>query len=331
MSEALIQLRDLHVEFHPPGKRIQAVNGVSLEVGQGEVLALIGESGSGKSVTLRALMRLHPEKTTRYAGGLQIAGEDVLALSSKALTRLRGKRVAMIFQEPLLALDPVYTLGQQISEAIRRHEGLSKAEARARALQLFERVRIPSPERRLDAFPHEMSGGMRQRAMIALALACNPQVLLADEPTTALDATVQIQILLLLRELQRELGLSIVFVTHDIGAAAEVADRMAVMYAGRIVEEGPAAVLLTQPRHPYTQALLKSRSEGALQKGKRLDSIGGAPPDLARLPPGCAFAERCGLAQEHCHQAVPEATPLGHGHRAACWQLAQTAPPSAPH
>ncbi len=331
MSEALIQLRDLHVEFHPPGKRIQAVNGVSLTVGQGEVLALIGESGSGKSVTLRALMRLHPEKTTRYAGGLQIAGVDVLALSSKALTQLRGKRVAMIFQEPLLALDPVYTLGQQIIETIRRHEGLSKADARRRALQLFERVRIPSPERRLDAFPHEMSGGMRQRAMIALALACNPQVLLADEPTTALDATVQIQILLLLRELQRELGLSIVFVTHDIGAAAEVADRMAVMYAGRIVEEGPAAVLLTQPRHPYTQALLKSRSEGALQKAKRLDSIGGAPPDLSRLPSGCAFAERCGLAQEHCHQAVPEATRLRGEHSVACWRIDQTDPCSAAH
>jgi len=321
MADTMIRLTDLHVEFNPPGKRIQAVNGVSLELASGEVLALIGESGSGKSVTLRALMRLHPERSTRYSGGLQVAGEDVLALSGKGLAQLRGKRVAMIFQEPLLALDPVYTVGQQIVEAIRAHESMSRSQARARALQLFERVRIPSPERRLDAYPHEMSGGMRQRAMIALALACNPQVLLADEPTTALDATVQIQILLLLRELQRELGLSIVFVTHDIGAAAEVADRMAVMYAGRIVEEGPASELLTRPKHPYTLALLKSRGEGALQKGKRLETIGGAPPDLANLPSGCAFAARCAYAEEACRAAVPAAREVGQAHSAACRRL----------
>ncbi|WP_028238346.1 ABC transporter ATP-binding protein [Stutzerimonas azotifigens] len=321
MSDPMIRLRELYVEFNPPGKRIQAVNGVDLTVDRGEVVALIGESGSGKSVTLRAMMRLHPEKTTRYSGALEVAGQDVLGMGGGALSQLRGKRVAMIFQEPLLALDPVYTLGEQIVEAIRRHEPLGRAEARARALQLFERVRIPSPERRLDAYPHEMSGGMRQRAMIALALACNPQVLLADEPTTALDATVQIQILLLLRDLQRELGLSIVFVTHDIGAAAEVADRMAVMYAGRIVEEGPASELLTRPRHPYTRALLGSRDEGALRKGRRLDTIGGAPPDLARLPAGCAFAARCAFADDACRAAVPERRELGARHAAACRRL----------
>jgi peptide/nickel transport system ATP-binding protein len=317
----MIHLCDLHVEFRLPDKRIQAVNGVDLELRQGEVVALIGESGSGKSVTLRALMRLHPERITRYSGTLELAGQNVLGMGSKALAQLRGKTVAMIFQEPLLALDPVYTLGEQIVEAIRSHEPVSKAEARARALQLFEKVRIPSPERRLDTYPHEMSGGMRQRAMIALALACKPQVLLADEPTTALDATVQIQILLLLRELQRELGLSIVFVTHDIGAAAEVADRMAVMYAGRIIEQGPAAELLTRPRHPYTQALLKSRSEGAMQKGRKLDTIGGAPPDLSRLPTGCAFAERCTFARDACRQAPPGETLLGPEHIVRCWRV----------
>lgn len=224
----------------------------------------------------------------------------------------------MIFQEPLLALDPVYNLGQQITETIRRHENVSIQEAHQRALALFERVRIPSPERRLQAYPHEMSGGMRQRAMIALALACKPQLLLADEPTTALDATVQIQILLLLRELQKDLGLAVVFVTHDIGAAVEVADRIAVMYAGRIVEEGPARTLLRQPRHPYTRALLQSRADGALAKGQRLVTIAGAPPDLAALPNGCAFATRCKLAQPECESMQPDVSWLADNHSVRC-------------
>ncbi|MDB5849226.1 MAG: dppD [Rhodoferax sp.] len=316
-----VRLENLRVEFHTPGKRIEAVNGVDLELRQGEVVALIGESGSGKSVTLRAIMRLHAERSTRISGQLEVAGQDVLAMSQRQLAALRGKTVAMIFQEPLLALDPVYPVGAQIVEVIRRHENVSAAEAKARALALFERVRIPSPERRLAAYAHEMSGGMRQRAMIALALACKPQVLLADEPTTALDATVQIQILLLLRELQQEMGLAIVFVTHDIGAAAEVADRMAVMYAGRIVEQGPAATLLTQPRHPYTLSLLQSRSQGAMQKGKRLQTIAGSPPDLSRLPPGCAFADRCAWAIDACRAAVPAEVALGAGHTARCIRL----------
>jgi len=231
----------------------------------------------------------------------------------------------MIFQKPLLALDPVYTLGAQIVESIRRHESVSAADARQRALQLFERVRIPSPERRLDAYPHEMSGGMRQRAMIALALACRPQLLLADEPTTALDATVQIQILLLLRELQREMGLSVIFVTHDIGAALEVADRIAVMYAGRIVEVGSARTLIREPRHPYTMALLKSRAHGALAKGSRLETIAGAPPDLSALPPGCAFAERCSFVAETCRSTPPEMVMLSPEHGARCLRTDATA------
>jgi peptide/nickel transport system ATP-binding protein len=320
-----VELRDLRVAFHPPGRpdgaAVQAVNGVDLRLRQGEVVALIGESGSGKSVTLRAIMRLHAERSTRITGHLAVAGQDVLAMSPRQLAALRGKTVAMIFQEPLLALDPVYPVGAQIIETIRRHGRHSHAEAHARALALFERVRIPSPERRLAAYAHEMSGGMRQRAMIALALACEPQVLLADEPTTALDATVQIQILLLLRELQQEMGLAIVFVTHDIGAAAEVADRMAVMYAGRIVEQGPAATLLTRPRHPYTLSLLQSRSHGAMQKGHRLQTIPGSPPDLARLPAGCAFAERCAWAIDACRSATPPEVSLGVGHTARCIRL----------
>lgn len=318
-----VELKDLRVNFIAPGKRIEAVNGVDLQLRQGEVVALIGESGSGKSVTLRTLMRLHPERGTRISGKLEVNGQDVLGMGPRALAAMRGKEVAMIFQEPLLALDPVYTVGAQIVEAIRRHDGASRSEASARALALFEKVRIPSPLRRLAAYPHEMSGGMRQRAMIALALACNPKVLLADEPTTALDATVQIQILLLLRELQRDLGLSVVFVTHDIGAAVEVADRIAVMYAGRIVEEGTARELILTPRHPYTIALLKSRAHGAMTRGTRLETIGGAPPDLSALPPGCAFAARCVLATAACRAALPPAIEVAPGHRARCIHAAQ--------
>lgn len=320
----LIDLRDLTVTFTGGKRPVQAVNGVSLQVQRGEVVALIGESGSGKSVTLRSLLRLHNERRTTIGGQLRVAGQDVLAMNSRQLADYRGKVASMIFQEPLLALDPVYTVGAQIVESIRRHEPVSAAEAKQRALQLFERVRIPSPARRLEAYPHEMSGGMRQRAMIALALACRPQLLLADEPTTALDATVQIQVLLLLRELQRELGLGVIFVTHDIGAAVEVADRIAVMYAGRIVEEGTARQLIREPRHPYTLALLKSRAHGAMDKGARLDTIAGSPPDLSALPPGCAFAERCRFAQADCTQIQPPVVEIAPGHRARCLHTAAT-------
>ena len=324
-SVPFVDIRNLTVTFTGGRKPVQAVGGVDLQVQRGEVVALIGESGSGKSVTLRSLLRLHAPRRTQIGGQMMVGGLDVLALSPSALAQYRGKTAAMIFQEPLLALDPVYTLGAQIVESIRRHEPVSRQEARQRALQLFERVRIPSPERRLDAYPHEMSGGMRQRAMIALALACKPQLLLADEPTTALDATVQIQILLLLRELQREMGLAVIFVTHDIGAALEVADRIAVMYAGRIVEVGSARTLIRAPRHPYTLALLKSRAHGALAKGARLQTIAGAPPDLSALPPGCAFAERCSFVADGCRQTRPPLLQLAPDHGARCLRTDVTA------
>ncbi len=314
----LVDMADLSVSFTGGRAPVKAVSGVSLQVRRGETVALIGESGSGKSVTLRTMLMLHAARRTQLGGKLMVAGRDVLAMKERELADYRGKVASMIFQEPLLALDPVYTVGAQIVESIRRHETVSAAEAHARALKLFERVRIPSPERRLAAYPHEMSGGMRQRAMIALALACNPQLLLADEPTTALDATVQIQVLILLRELQQELGLSIVFVTHDIGAALEVADRIAVMYAGRIVEEGTARELIHAPRHPYTIALLRSRAHGAMAKGQRLVTIAGSPPDLSQLPPGCAFADRCRWAEDACRTQQPPAVELAPGHRARC-------------
>jgi len=327
VEENFVDIRNLSVTFTGGRKPVKAVSGVNLKVNRGEVVALIGESGSGKSVTLRSILRLHNPSRSKLEGQILVGGQDVVAMSSGTLSDFRGKVASMIFQEPLLALDPVYTVGEQIIEAILRHESMSKSEARARALSLFERVRIPSPERRLDAYPHEMSGGMRQRAMISLALASQPKLLLADEPTTALDATVQIQILLLLRELQRELGLSVIFVTHDLGAAVEVADRIAVMYAGRIVEEGSTRTLMRSPRHPYTRALLKSLAHGSVSKGTRLETIPGSPPDVSALPPGCVFADRCSLALESCRQTIPEIVTISPGHGARCLRLDQTDQP----
>ncbi|BCX19374.1 MAG: ABC transporter ATP-binding protein [Geminicoccaceae bacterium] len=318
MAEPVLEIRGLEVTYRRGAERIRAVAGLDLTIGPGEAVALIGESGSGKSVTLRQVLRLDPERTTEVAGSIRVCGEEVGKLDAAGLRRLRGGRVGMVFQEPLLALDPVYTVGQQIVEAIRAHEPVSRAEARARALELLRLVHVPSPERRLDAYPHELSGGLRQRAMIALALSCRPRLLLADEPTTALDATVQIQVLLLLRELQERLGLAILFVTHDIGAAVEIADRIAVIYAGRIVEEGPVRSVIRSPLHPYTRGLLASRTEGALVKGRRIAAIPGSPPDLARPPPGCAFAPRCSLALEACSRQVPKLETPVPGHAVRC-------------
>ncbi len=313
----IVEVKNLTVDFGPKSKPVRAVAGVDLHLAKGETLALLGESGSGKSVTLRSLMRLHP-KSARTGGSMQVDERDVLAMPYGDLARYRGSIVSMIFQDPGLALDPVYRVGDQIAEAVVRHEGTSFKQGRARALELFERVRIPSPERRLDNYPHEMSGGMRQRAMIALALACNPKVLLADEPTTALDATVQIQVLLLLRELQRELGLAVIFVTHDIGVAVEVADRIAVMYAGKIIEEGPCADVIRAPSHPYTKGLLASRADHSFEKGARLTAIPGTPPDLATLPPGCAFAPRCAVVLDACRNSTPPPALISRHHFARC-------------
>ena len=288
------------------------------------MLGVLGESGSGKSVTLRAMLRILPAHRSSVSGAIRVAGRDVLALSGSALEEYRGGTVSMIFQEPMLAFDPVFTIGQQIAESVRRHLRVDERTARARALEMLDRVQIPSARRRLDAYPHEMSGGMRQRAMIALALACKPKLLLADEPTTALDATVQIQILLLLRELQQEFGMSVIFVTHDVGVAIEVADRLAVMYAGRIVETGSVREVIRSPRHPYTHGLLSSTVRGEL-RGQRIEAIPGSPPDLAAMPPGCAFAPRCKHAGDECLRAVPGAIDVGGGHEARCVLLKRTA------
>ena len=310
----LVEVSNLSVRFQNADATVHAVNGIDFTLHAGEVLGILGESGSGKSVTLKTLMRLLPEKKAHISGHMRVAGHDVLALDRAGLIAFRGRVASMIFQEPMLAFDPVFTIGQQIAETVLQHENVSRDAARARALEMLERVQIPSAKRRLDAYPHEMSGGMRQRAMIALALACRPQLLLADEPTTALDATVQIQILLLLRQLQKEMGMAVIFVTHDVGAAVEISDRIAVMYAGRFVETGDVRSVIRSPGHPYTQGLLAANvlpgtGIHAGKRGDRIEAIPGAPPNMVTLAPGCAFAPRCKWAEERCGTRVPEAVP----------------------
>ncbi|MBN8925973.1 MAG: dipeptide ABC transporter ATP-binding protein DppD [Rhodospirillales bacterium 69-11] len=303
----VLQVDDLTVRFKRRNTDVAAVNGATFALRRGETLTILGESGSGKSVSLKALMGLLPGYA-QIQGKIWLDGKEILGLPPAELAKLRGGAISMIFQEPMAALDPVYTIGEQIAETIVQHEGVDHRTAMLRARGLLERVKIPSPERRLKNYPHEMSGGMRQRAMIALALACSPSVLLADEPTTALDVTVQIQVLLLLRQLQQELGMAIVFVTHDVGVAAEISDRIAVMYAGRFVESGTTREIMRDPRHPYTQGLLASTVHGAM-RGAKLETIPGTPPNLASLPPGCAFAPRCRYAIDACRAGdVPVVT-----------------------
>jgi peptide/nickel transport system ATP-binding protein len=318
-DQLAVEVVDLAVRFRQRERTIHAVNGVSFRLARGEVLSILGESGSGKSVTLRALMRLLPA-SCEIDGRVKINGEDITEASAARLEELRGGSVGMIFQEPASALDPVFTIGDQIAETIVRHEGVGRRQARQRALELLERVQIPSARRRLDSYPHEMSGGMRQRAMIALALSCNPSVLLADEPTTALDVTVQIQILLLLRELQRGLGMAVIFVTHDVGAAVEISDRLAVMYAGRFVETGTARDVLKRHAHPYTEGLIAANLHGA-EPGARLMTIPGSPPNLAALPQGCGFAPRCASALDVCRTTDPPPVACGDGHIARCLRV----------
>jgi peptide/nickel transport system ATP-binding protein len=315
----VLEVENLHVRFAAGGGVIHAVNGISFCVEPGEVLGLIGESGSGKSVTLRALMGLLPGHC-HVEGRITVCGEPVNGTSDEKLRALRGARIGMIFQEPKAALDPLFTIGVQIEETILRHEAVNRRDARRRALDLLEMVQIPSAKHRLHAFPHELSGGMRQRAMIALALCCRPSLLLADEPTTALDVSVQIQILLLLRQLQTELGMAVVFVTHDVGAAAEISDRLAVMYAGRFVELGSTRDVLGESAHPYTRSLLSVNLHNA-DPELPLYTIPGAPPNLTAPPVGCAFAPRCSEVLDACRAVTPSERPLGKQHSASCLRL----------
>ena len=315
--EPFVRVEDLRVTFVSREATVRAVNGISFDLDRGKVLCVIGESGSGKSVMMRSLLRLHPKDRTVIEGEMRVGEHDIARIGDRAMIELRGALVSMVFQEPMTALDPLYTVGEQIAETVRRHEKVGKQAAWARALELLELVRVPSPERRLKAYPHELSGGLRQRIVIAMALSCRPSLLLADEPTTALDASVQIQILVLLRRIQREMGMAMIFVTHDLGVAAQIADEVAVMYAGRIIEYGEARDVLLSPQHPYTRAMLASTAKDQ-DRDVPLEAIAGSPPDLRSLPDGCSFAPRCAHAGPDCTAAVPPPVTDAHRHMARC-------------
>jgi len=324
-SEALLRIRDLHVHFETDAGTVRAVDGVSYEIKHAETLALVGESGCGKSVSAMAVLRLIPTPPGVYAGGsIEFEGQDLLELDEASMRGLRGNDISMIFQEPMSSLNPVYTVGDQIAESLILHRGLDGEQARSETIALLEQVGIPSPERRIDEYPHQMSGGMCQRVMIAMALACSPKLLIADEPTTALDVTIQAQILELMRTIQSELGMSILLITHDLGVVAEIADRVVVMYAGSIVESADARDLFRNPRHPYTAGLFHSIPR-LDSKEEKLSPIEGNVPDALDFPEGCKFHPRCAFAQERCSTESPqlslrsESGDLGSEHLSACW------------
>ncbi len=326
--QPLLEVRDLRVEFKTRRGTALVLGGVDLALHAGETLCVVGESGCGKSMTALALLRLIPTPPGRIsAGQVLFQGEDLLQASEERMRAVRGNRISMIFQEPMTSLNPVFTVGDQIGESLRLHAGLDGAAARAQAIEMLRQVGIAAPERRVDEYPHQLSGGMRQRVMIAMALACRPDILIADEPTTALDVTVQAQIFDLLRALQRDKGTAIVLITHDMGAVAEMADRVLVMYAGRVVEEGHTAQVLSQPGHPYTQGLIDCLPElGSSQQSERHDlaEIAGMVPSIWELGAGCAFRERCPQALARCAHEVPPMFALPDStvaapHRSACW------------
>ncbi|CAB3737970.1 Oligopeptide transport ATP-binding protein OppD [Achromobacter deleyi] len=314
----VLELRALRTEFRAGGAWHAAVRDVSLQVGRNETLAVVGESGSGKSVTALSVLRLLPGAGARHGGGqVLLDGQDLTALSEKQMSRLRGEAIAMIFQEPMTSLNPTMTVGDQIAEAIRLHRKLSWKEARRLALEVLEEVKIPAAARRFDDYPHQFSGGMRQRVMIAMALACKPRVLLADEPTTALDVTIQAQILNLLSELKAAHGMAVLFITHNLGVVAQIADRVAVMYAGEVVETADVQTLFARPTHPYTEALLRAMPRVDADS-QVLESIPGGVPAITAMPAGCAFAPRCRLKEARCEARRPDLTGIGPGHQVRC-------------
>ncbi len=317
MTDSLLELRQLAVSFITDDGTVRAVDGIDLALARGRTLGLVGESGCGKSVTSLAVMGLLPPENSQVSGEVHFEGRDLLKIDKALVRDLRGARLAMIFQEPMTSLNPSYTIGNQIVEAIRRHQGLSPAAARAKAIDMLRLVHIPNPEKRVDDYPHKLSGGQRQRAMIAMALACGPQLLIADEPTTALDVTIQAQILDLMRGLRRDTGTAIILITHDLGVVAEMADDVAVMYAGQIVERAPVAALFARPEHPYTVGLLGSIPK-LDEKRERLPSIEGRVPDMTRPPEGCRFAERCPFVEPACRRTVPALVEVAPGHLSRC-------------
>ncbi|CAM5589749.1 ABC transporter ATP-binding protein [Streptomyces sp. JUS-F4] len=314
----LLEVRDLHVEFHTREGVAKAVNGVNYSVAEGETLAVLGESGSGKSVTAQAIMGILDMPPGKIAGGeILFKGQDLLKLKADERRKIRGQEMAMIFQDALSSLNPVLTVGEQLGEMFVVHRGMSRKDAKAKSVELMDRVRIPAAKERVGQYPHQFSGGMRQRIMIAMAMALEPSLIIADEPTTALDVTVQAQVMDLLAELQRELNMGLILITHDLGVVADVADKIAVMYAGRIVETAPVHEIYKAPAHPYTKGLLRSIPR-LDQKGQELYAIKGLPPNLTRIPPGCAFNPRCPMAQDVCRSDVPPLYEVDEQRRSAC-------------
>jgi peptide/nickel transport system ATP-binding protein len=333
MDEApLLRVRGLVASFRTDAGVLRAVDGVSFDVPRGTTVAVVGESGCGKSVTALSILRLISPPGRIESGSIELEGRDLLKLSERSMRDVRGKDVSMIFQEPMTSLNPVYTVGWQIVEAVRLHQRKSKGEARARAIELLRLVGIAEPETNVDTYPHQLSGGQRQRVMIAMALACEPKLLLADEPTTALDVTIQAQILELLRDLQQRLSMSILLITHDLGIVAENAEHVVVMYAGRVVESAPVRDLFAKPMHPYTLGLLRSIPRAGAHAARRLHAIEGLVPDLRKLPPGCRFADRCPLRIERCSREEPDLTPVAAAssprtaRASRCWRADEVSP-----
>ena len=328
-DDMVLDVKNLQTVFFTNSGLFKAVDDVSFSVRRGETLAIVGESGCGKSVTALSIMRLVPDPPGRIVGGsVTLEGTELLELDEAEMRAIRGNRISMIFQEPMTSLNPVIRIGDQITEAVRLHRSITRKEAWAKAVEMLRLVRIPEPERRATEYPHQLSGGMRQRAMIAMALACRPALLIADEPTTALDVTIQAQILALIVDLQKELGTGLILITHDLGVVAQTAQRVIVMYAGKKVEEASVEALFENPRHPYTRGLMASMPAVATfgsNSDARLVEIPGMVPSLTNLPPGCAFAPRCALAIERCRAEYPPLQDWGGDHLAACWRAAETA------
>jgi oligopeptide transport system ATP-binding protein len=327
---ALLEVEDLEVRFHTQDGIVHAVNGISYGIDPGETLGIVGESGSGKSVGVLSLMGLIPIPPGEIRSGRALfEGVDLLAMENAEIRSVRGNEIAMIFQDPMTSLNPVLTIGQQITESLTLHLGLTGAQAETRAIELLEMVGIPLAAERLNNYPHQFSGGMRQRAMIAMGLSCDPKLLIADEPTTALDVTIQAQIVRLVKQLRNEIGMSVIWITHDLGVVAGLADRVIVMYAGRIVEEGPVIELYQRPRHPYTMGLLSSLPRLDADRPETLSSIDGLPPDLILYPSGCPFYARCSYRIDQCMQAPPAIEAVSPNHKAACYVDVTTAEPTS--
>jgi len=326
-NKPVLSIRDLRYSFHTYAGEVQAVRGVSFDLYRGETLGIVGESGCGKSVTVQTIMKLNPQPPGEIKSGqILLEGQDIVPMNEREMQRIRGAEISMIFQDPMTCLNPTMTVGKQVGESLVLHQGVSKSEAFKKAIDLLDLVKIPNPGVRAKQYPHQFSGGMRQRAMIAMALACNPKLLIADEPTTALDVTIQAQILELMRDLKNKTNNATILITHDLGIVASMSDRIAVMYAGHIIEMGSADKVFYNPKHPYTWGLLDSRPRVDHPRDQKLDPIEGMPPDLIKPPKGCAFADRCKHSMKICHEVMPADTIVSEGHQVRCWLQHEMAP-----